>query len=75
VCLKARISRLREKISAAVINDGVTVDPELNEDLKNMVEKSRKEVHNNYPEGSFERVFWEEQEKVLSLNDARVMKW
>jgi len=75
VCLKAQISRLREKISAAVINDGVTVDPELNEDLKDIVEKSREEVHNNYPDGSFERVFWEEQEKALSLNDARAMKW
>ena len=75
VCLKSQVSRLREKISAAVVNDGVTVDPELTDDLKDMMEKSREEVHSNYPEGSFERVFWEEQEKALSLSNAKSMKW
>jgi len=70
------------KISAAVVNDrvtvvndGVTVDPELNDDLKDMMERSREEVHSNFPEGSFERAFWEEQEKALSLNNAKSMKW
>ena len=75
VCLKSQITQLREKINDAVNNDGVTVDPDLNDDLKDMVEKSRDKVYKNYPEGSFERVFWEEQEKALSLNDSRSMKW
>ena len=75
VCLKSQIARLREKISTAVSNDGVNVDPELNEDLKDMVEKSRDEIHKTYPEGSFERVFWGEQEKAMSLSDARSMRW
>ena len=75
VGLKSQIARLREKISTAVSNDGVNVDPELNEDLKDKVEKSRDEIHKTYPEGSFERVFWGEQEKAVSLSDARSMRW
>ena len=75
VCLKSQIARLREKISTAVSNDGVNVDPELNEDLKDMIEKSRDEILKTYPEGSFERVFWGEQEKAMSLSDARSMRW
>ena len=51
------------------------MDADLNDDLKYMVEKSRGKVLNDFLEGSFERVFWEEQEKALSLNDARAMKW
>ena len=63
VGLKSQIARLREKISTAVSNDGVNVDPELNEDLKDMVEKSRDEIHKIYPEGSFERVFGESKRR------------
>ena len=73
--LKSQIARLREKISTAVDRDGVTVDSELNEDLKDMVEKSRDEVHKSYPEGTFQRIFWEEQEKAMSLKDSRSMRW
>ena len=75
VRLKSQIARLREKISTAVNNDSITVDGELNEDLKDMVEKSRDEVHKSYPEGSFQRMFWEEQEKAMSLKDSRSMRW
>jgi len=42
-----------------VARDGITVDPELNEDIKDMVEKDRSKVHELYPEGSFQRMFWE----------------
>ena len=41
MCLKSQISRLREKIND---KDGITVDADLNDDLKDMVEKSRGKV-------------------------------
>lgn len=72
MCAWSQIVRFREKISAAVSNDGVNVDPE---DLKDMAEKSRDEIHKTYPEGSFERVFWEEQDKAMSLSNVRSMRW
>ena len=75
VRLKSQIARLREKINTAVDRDGVTVDSELNEDLKDMVEKSRDEVYKSYSEGTFQRIFWEEQEKAMSLKDSRSMRW
>ena len=62
--LKSQIAWFSEKTSTAVDRDGVTVDSELNEDLKDMVEKSRDEVRKSYPKGTFQRIFWEEQEKA-----------
>jgi len=73
--LKLQIGRLKEKIVSAVERDGVIVDPDLHEDLKDMVATSRNEVHKLYPEGSFERLFWEEQEKAMSLKDSKSMRW
>ena len=51
------------------------MDADLNDNLKDMVEKSRGKVLNDFLEGSFERVFWEEQEKALSQKNAWSMKW
>ena len=39
-----------------------------------MVEKSRDEIHKTYPEGHL-RGFWGEQDKAMSLSDARSMRW
>ena len=68
VRLKSQIARLKEKIIAAVNRDGITVDSELHDDLKEAVENSRSKVHELYPEGSFQRMFWEEQEKARILD-------
>ena len=74
--LKSQIARLKEKIIATVDRDGIIVYHELNEDLKDMIVNSRNEVHKLYPEGSFQRLFWEEQDKAMSLRWHPVfIKW
>ena len=56
--LKSQIAHLKDKIATVVERDGIIVEPDLNEDLKNMVATSRNEVHKLYPEESFDRLFW-----------------
>ena len=66
---------LRQKIDTASHNAHVVVDETLDEDIWSMASESSVIVNQQYPEGSFERVFWEQQQKAASLGDSRLMRW
>ena len=40
-----------------------------------MAEEHEKDAMESFPEGSFPRLFWEEQQKAQMLKDRRSMKW
>ena len=44
--------------------NGITVDDDVHEKLKDIVENKPKQVNPKYPEGSFHRLFWEQQQKA-----------
>ena len=70
-----RISRLKQKISDVTSQDGVLLDDEMHKDMKAMMNASTNQVHSMYPEGSFQQVFWDQQQTACSLQDSRSMKW
>ena len=77
---KARISHqgvlyLREKIRKIKAMCGETVDDSLHNDLVTIMKDNSDQINKAYPEGSFRRLFWEEQFKAASLSDSRQMKW
>ena len=53
--------------------DGLEVEEDIHRDLKEMISDCA-DVK-TYSEGSFQRVFWEEQAKASSLKNHRQMKW
>jgi len=57
--LKQEISRLQEKLDRALEPRGVSVDEDLHDNLKLIVEDKSPFVAENYPEHSFARMFWE----------------
>ena len=65
--------RLRIKESAELI--GVNVDKPLHCDLLSIMEKENDSVKDKFPEGTFRRLFWEEQLKAAKVNDSRQMRW
>ena len=73
--LKSQIARLREKINVAINENSISVDSEFDEDMRDMVTNCRDEVNRTYPEGSFQKIFWDEQEKAMSFKDSRSMRW
>lgn len=75
VRLKSQIAQLREKINFALNENSVSVDSEFDEDMRDMVANCRDEIKRTYPEGSFQKLFWEEQEKAMSFKDSRSMRW
>jgi len=70
-----KISRLRAALDLAVEQRGVVVDEDLHQDLRQIVQEKEKYVSETYPLGSFARVFWENQMRASSLNNAQSMRW
>jgi len=69
VHLKSQIGQLREKINLAINENSISVDSEFDEDVRDMVANSRDEVKRTFSEGSFQKLFWDEQENSPSLTE------
>ena len=73
--VKLRLDRLRRKLDVECAKSNVAVDVTLDSDIRTLALEGRAAVVENYPKDSFQRVFWEQQEKAASLKDSRSMKW
>ena len=72
---REKLKRLREKISQDAERVSADVDNDLDEDLRSIIASNDETITQSHPEGTFQRIFWEQQKKASSLNDARSMKW
>ena len=66
---------LRERIKSSTEKKGVLVDESLHNDLEAIMADQNKEVNKLFPKGSFRRLFWEEQLKMVKLTNSKSMKW
>ena len=51
------------------------VDEELVSDIRQMAQEHEDDAKADLPEGSVQRLFWEEQKRAPGLKDSRSMKW
>ena len=70
-----QIAQLKEKLSSATIQDGITLDDELHNDVRNIASASVKQIYSTYSEDSFQRMFWDQQVKASQYSNAKSMKW
>ena len=73
--LNAKVTQLQEKLSAITERDGITLSDELHNDMKKMASACTKQVYSSYPEGSFQRLFWDQQVKASEYSNPKSMKW
>ena len=73
--LKQEINRIQEKLDRALEPKGVSVDEDLHDNLKSIVDDKSPFVAENYPDHSFARMFWENQKRALSPSNPKTMKW
>jgi len=66
---KLRLDRLQEKLEIASTKSHVAVDEALDSDIRSMAHEGRDAVMEAYPNDSFQRIFWEQQERTASLKD------
>ncbi len=68
------VKRLKEKVQK-LLQEGEAVDNELNSDLLHIMKENVSKVHDDHPQNSFSRLFWDEQLKAISAKDPRQMRW
>ena len=73
--LSSRVAQLEDRLAAAVISDGVTLTNELNDDMIKITTACTKKVYSTFPEGSFQRLFWDQQVKANNYKNCKSMKW
>ena len=73
--LSIRISSLQERLSSVTIKHGITLNNDLHQDVIKIATTNTKNVHCNCPEGSFQRLFWDQQVKASKYNNPKSMKW
>ena len=66
---------LQEKIRRLTENSGEMLDENLHSDMIAIMKENSEKVKSAYPEGSFARLFWEEQMKAACLNNTKQVRW
>ena len=68
------LNNTRRKLEGIIAKEGHVLDPEMNDYLSTILTNN---VHfkNELPEGSFRRLFWQQQLQALSCKDSRQIRW
>ena len=72
---QGKILKLKAKINAIMEQNGDVVEENLQSDLIKIMKENSLTIQNTYPEGSFARLFWEEQLKAATVTNARQIRW
>lgn len=67
--------KLKVKVDELTRKQGEFVDNAFHSDLLNIMQDNNEEIKKAYPEGSFQRLFLEEQLRAARLKDLRQMRW
>ena len=72
---KLKIDRLLKKLDLITNRESVCIDDETSDDLKTIMIEEEDEVLAKCPEGSFQRLLWEQQKKASATPDKRGFRW
>ena len=67
-----RVKRMLEKLTE---KDGVQLDDGMHDDLQSIMIDMTSEVRDQNSEGSFRRIFWEQQLEAMSKKNRRHIRW
>ena len=68
------VARLKKKV-CNLIQKGEELDQGLHKDLSAIMHDSTPNMHKAFPEGTFCRVFWDQQLENAKKDDARQFRW
>ena len=69
-----KADRLREKIVQSTEECGVQLD-DMYKDMEQMINSLTPEISRVHPEGSFQRIFWNQQKSALQCSNPRLVRW
>ena len=69
------VKKLQERIEQCAERNGVQIQPSLNDDFIHIMKENAAHIEENFPEGSFRHLFWEQQFRAAKTKHARQMRW
>ena len=54
---------------------GIVLDEALQGDLLDVMKYNHARVHQEFPEGTFQRIFWDQQLQAAKIGNLRQMRW
>ena len=69
------VKRLREQLEPSIFKNDVAIQKPLSEDLLTIMRNSNSMIQEQFPEGTFRRLFWDQQFKAANTKDSRQMQW
>ena len=72
---ESEVVRLKEKVLNMLEKSGEEIDEGLHGDLSSIVQEKSEDIHTFFPEGTFRRVFWDQQVKNSRKSDSRQYRW
>ena len=69
------VKRLQQAIHHLTSSSGICVESSLHQDLLSIMTEKNGEMISQFPEGSFRRLFWDQQLLCAQQKDARQMRW
>ena len=69
------MKRLDERLKEEIDKHGVELTADDSKVLSQLTADLSQQVEKQFPEGSFQRIFWEQQMQHLRLKDKRAMRW
>ena len=73
--LKQRLERVNQRIRQVIEQDGIELDEATHSDFKTIMEECHEKATSTFPDGSFQKLFWEQQQLASSVKDSRSMRW
>ena len=69
------LHRVYERINKSTGSKGVVLDDSFSDDLTAIMEESTSYIHEHFPEGSFCRLFRNQQLQAAKAKDMRQVRW
>lgn len=73
--MKQQLERIKRRITQVIEQDGIMVDETTHSDFKTILEENAKRTTTSFPPGSFQHLFWEQQQQASSVKNSRSMRW
>ena len=72
---KLQVVRLQNRLAQVIEVNGILAHEDTHRDLQEIMKESTSHVTNAFLDNSFEKLFWEQQQKALQSKDGRQMRW
>ena len=75
IAAEKKLARLRKRLKESISKSGVTIESDLHSDLVQTMEENNEEIQKKYGEGTFRRLFWDQQMQAAKAKNPTQVRW